>query len=133
MSVNPQVAQQMSVWRTDVGRHAPDIASRFFTEGYLRAHPERIEMFRGSRRTAEQNARRAQLLGLPYPIRPRELIMPSLLLMGEKDGLIPNAATRAICEILLDLHVQVMPGVGHIAAIEAPYELAQLLIAFLES
>jgi 3-oxoadipate enol-lactonase len=133
MAVNPQVAEQMAVWRNDVGRHAPDIASKFFSEDYLRMHPERIEMFRGSRRTAEQNARRAQLLGVPYPIGHGELSMPSLLLMGEKDGLIPNTATRAISKILLEPRVQVMPGVGHIASLEAPYDLSQRVIAFLES
>lgn len=133
MAVNPQVADQMAVWRTDVGRHAPNIASKFFSEDYLRTHPERIEMFRGSRRTAEQNTRRAKLLGIPYPIGHGEINVPSLLLMGEKDGLIPNAATRAVARILLEPRVQVMPGVGHIAAIEAPVELAQRVIAFLES
>lgn len=133
MAVNPRVAQQLAVWRTDVGRNAPNIASKFFSEDYLLAHPERIEMFRGSHRTAEQNARRAQLLGVPYPIGHGELRMPSLLLMGETDGLIPNAATRAISDILFEPHVEVMPGVGHIASIEAPYELAQRVIAFLES
>jgi pimeloyl-ACP methyl ester carboxylesterase len=133
MAVNPRVAEQMSVWRADIGRHAPDIASKFFSEDYLRAYPERIEMFRVSRRTAEQNNRRARLLGVPYPIGHGEISLPALLLMGEQDGLIPNAATLAVAEILLEPRVQVIPGVGHIASIEAPAELAQRVIAFLES
>lgn len=131
--VNPQVAEQMAIWRNDVARHAPDIASKFFSESYLRAHPERIEMFRASRRTAEQNARRARLLGMPYPIGQGEISIPSLLLMGEQDGLIPNAATRAVAHILIAPLVQVIPGVGHIPAIEAPEDLAQRVIAFLGS
>ena len=133
MAVNPAVAEQMSIWRDDVGRHAPDIASKFFSEDYLRAHPERIDMFRGSRRTAEQNSRRARLLGVPYAIADGEIHMPALLLMGEKDGLIPNAATRAVAAILREPRVQVMRGVGHIASIEAPAELAQRISAFLGS
>jgi pimeloyl-ACP methyl ester carboxylesterase len=133
MAVNPRVAEQMSVWRGDIGRHAPDIASKFFSEAYLRAHPERIEMFRGGRRTAEQNSRRARLLGVPYPIGPGEINMPALLLMGEQDGLIPNAATLAVAQILVEPRVQVIPGVGHIASIEAPAELARRVIAFLEA
>ena len=131
MAVNPSVAEEMAVWRADVGRYASDIASKFFSEGYLRAHPERIEMFRGSRRTAEQNGRRARLLGVPYPIGPGEIGLPALLLMGEQDGLIPNAATRDVANILREPGVQVMPGVGHIGAIEAPAELSQRIIAFL--
>ena len=133
MAVNPPVAEQMSVWRSDVGRYAPDIASKFFSEDYLRAHPERIDMFRGSRRTAEQNARRGRLLGVPYAIGAGEIGMPTLLLMGEEDGLIPNAATRAVGKILRDPRVQVMQGVGHIASLEAPVELARRIASFLES
>jgi len=133
MAVNPRVAEQMSVWRTDLGRYAPDIASKFFSEDYLRAHPERIQMFRGSRRTLEQNTRRARLLGIPYAIRDGEIAVETLLLMGEKDALIPNAATKAVAAILREPSVQVIDGVGHIAAIEAPTELAQRVIAFLES
>lgn len=131
MAVNAPVAEQLSIWRTDIGRYAPDIASKFFTENYLHAHPECIEIFRGSRRTAEQNARRSRLLGVPYPIGHGGISMPSLLLMGEKDALIPNAATRAVAEFLIEPHVQVIPGVGHIAAIEAPGELCQRIMAFL--
>jgi pimeloyl-ACP methyl ester carboxylesterase len=133
MAVNPGVAEQMSVWRTDLGRYAPDIASKFFSEDYLRAHPERIDMFRGSRRTPEQNTRRARLLGVPYAIRDGEIAVETLLLMGEKDALIPNAATKAVAAILREPRVQVIAGVGHIAAIEAPTDLAQRVIAFLES
>jgi pimeloyl-ACP methyl ester carboxylesterase len=133
MAVNPRVAEQMSVWRADVGRYAPDIASKFFSEDFLRAHPERIDMFRGSRRTADQSSRRARLLDVPYPIRDGEIKVPALLLMGEQDGLIPNAATRKVAQILLEPRVEVIPGIGHIAAIEAPAELARRISAFLES
>jgi pimeloyl-ACP methyl ester carboxylesterase len=131
MAVNPPVAKQMSVWRTDIGRHAHDIASKFFSDAYLRAHPERIDMFRGSRRTVEQNMRRARLLGVPYPIAHGEIGAPTLLLMGEKDALIPNAATRAVAAYLREPRIQVIDGVGHIAAFEAPLELARRVLAFL--
>ncbi len=133
MAVNPPVAEQMSVWRADTGRYAPDIASKFFSEDYLRAHPERIDMFRASRRTAEQNARRARLLGAPYAIGAGEIRAPTLLLMGENDGLIPNAGTRAVAGFLREPLVQVMASVGHIASIEAPAELARRIAAFLTS
>ena len=133
MAVHPPVAEQLASWRTDVGRHAPDIASKFFSEDYLRAHPERIDMFRGRRRTAERDARRARLLGVPYAIGEGEIGMPTLLLMGEHDALIPNAATRALAGILRDSRVEVIQGVGHIAAIEAPAELARRITAFLEA
>lgn len=130
-AVSPETARQLKAWRADVGRHAADIAELFFTASHLRAHPERIDLFRGGRRTAEQVARRAALLGVPYPILPSEIAAPALLFMGERDGLIPNAATIAVASLLREPRVKVMAGVGHIAAIEAPSILAGLITAFL--
>lgn len=131
-AVSPETARQLMAWRADVGRHAADIAGLFFTASHLRAHPERIDLFRGGRRTAEQVARRAALLGVPYPILPGEIAAPALLFMGERDGLIPNAATIAVASLLREPRVEVMAGVGHIAAIEAPSILAGLITAFLD-
>lgn len=132
-SLNPDTAAQMAVWRTDPRRHAPEIATRFFPPDHLRAHPELIEMFRGGRRTVEQAARRARLTGTPYAFTPREIGANTLLLLTEQDALIPHAATLAVADILCDPQIHVIPGVGHIAAIQAPAELARLVVAFLES
>jgi 3-oxoadipate enol-lactonase len=132
-SLNPDVAAQMAIWRTDPRRHAPEIATRFFPADDLRAHPDRIEMFRGGRRTADQVARRARLTGTPYPFAPREIAANTLLLLAEHDALIPHAATLAVANILCDPQIQVIAGVGHIAAIQAPAALARLVIGFLQS
>jgi len=132
-SFNPGVAEQMAAWRTDPGRYAPEIATKFFPPGYLRAHPELIDMFRGGRRTPEQIVRRARLMGVPYPIAKGEISARTLLLMTEQDALIPRAASLAVADILRDPVIQVIPGVGHIAAIQAPAELARRVVAFLES
>ena len=98
---------------------------------HLRAHQERIEMSRASRRTPEQSSRRAKLPDAPYPIGVGEIGMLSLLLMAEKDSLIPNAATQAVAGFLREPRVPVISGVEHIAAIEAPDELARWVISFL--
>lgn len=132
-SLNPGAAEQMAVWRNDPRRHAPEVATRFFPHDYLRAHPQLIEMFHGGRRTAEQAARRSRLVGVPYPFTPREIGAKTLLLMTEQDALIPHDATRAVAEILREPQIRVIPGVGHIAAIQAPAELARHVVAFLES
>ena len=81
--------------------------------------------------TAEQVARRAGLMGVPYPLAKGEIAARTLLLMTDEDALIPRAATLAVAEILRDPVIQVIPGVGHIAAIQAPAELARRVVAFL--
>jgi len=132
-SLNPGTAEQMVVWRSDPRRYAPEIATKFFPPDYLRAHPELVDMFRGGRRTPEQVARRARLTGVPYPFAKLEISAKTLLLMTEQDALIPHAATLAVAEILRAPQIHVIAGVGHIAAIQAPAELARLVVAFLES
>jgi len=132
-SLNPEAAEQMAFWRTDQRRYAPEIATRFFPPDYLHVHPELIEMFRGGRRTAEQVARRAKLMGVPYPFNKGEIGAKTLLLLTQDDALIPRAATLAVADILREPQIQVIAGVGHIAAIQAPAELARLVAAFLES
>lgn len=130
-AVNPSGAEQLGLWRTDAGRYAGNIAGMFFTPKYLQAHPEQIDMFRGSSRTAEQSARRARLLGVPYSIEKGQIEAPTLLLMGDQDRLIPNAATLALADIVRWPQAHVLHGVGHIAPIEAPEELAAAIVRFL--
>jgi 3-oxoadipate enol-lactonase len=131
MAASPKAAEQLIAWRSDVALHTADIASLFFSADYLRAHPEGIEMFRGGRRTVGQMERRAKLLGDPYPIQEGEIAPPALLVMGDQDGLIPNPATMAVARLLRQPQVTVLTGIGHIAAIEAPTELAKVVSAFL--
>lgn len=132
-TVNPGGAEQLAAWRADIDRYAGNIAGMFFTPEYLRTHPERIDMFRGGLRTAEQSARRARLLGAPYPIESGQIEAPTLLLTGDRDTLVPNAATLKIADILRMPRTHVLRGVGHIAAIEAPDDLAAAIIGFLTS
>ena len=133
MKWNPQTAQQLGTWRLDPVRHAPDIALKFFTPEYLRAHPQRIDMFRGSRRTPEQAARRAGLMGSAFPIAKHGIAANTLLLMAEKDVLIPHAASLAVAPLLREHRTAVVAGVGHIAAIEAPAALARAVTTLLAS
>lgn len=133
LELNPRVAEQMSVWRADPARYAPEIATKFFPAEYLRAHPDRIDMFRGGRRTVDQTKRRARLLGAPYSIGEHEIRNRTLLLMADQDELIPNAATLAVAAIVHEPRIEVITGVGHIAAIQAPAKLARAVVAFLES
>ena len=131
MAASQKAAEKLMAWRSDVAQHAADIASMFFSADYLRGHPEQIDMFRGGRRTIEQMERRAKLLGVPYPIQEGEISAPTLLVMGDQDGLIPNPTTMAVTIILREPQVNVLANIGHIAAIEAPDELAAVVTEFL--
>lgn len=131
MDVHPEAAARLAGWRGDQVRHAPDIASMFFPPAFLALNPTLVEMFRGGRRTPEQAARRARLLDAPYAIGPGDIGHKTLVLMGEADALIPNSATLAVARLVRAPRIEVMPGVGHIAAIQAPEELALRVRSFL--
>jgi pimeloyl-ACP methyl ester carboxylesterase len=133
LSVNANVAQELAGWRSGGARYAPEIATKFFPVTVLRDRPELVELFRGGRRDAAQSARRNRLLGDPYPIGDGEIRARTLLLMGAEDALIPNAATRAVARILHEPEIRVLPGIGHVAAIQAPAKLAEVMVAFLEA
>jgi pimeloyl-ACP methyl ester carboxylesterase len=53
--------------------------------------------------------------------------------MTAQDELIPNAATLAVAAIWHEPRIEVIAGVGHIAAIQAPAELARVVVEFLTS
>ncbi len=131
-TANPAVARQLAVWRADVATHAGEIAELFFPPSYLAEHPERIEMFRTSTRTPEQNARRSALLGTPYPIRDGQIEARSLLLMGGADALIPAEASLAIARFLRRHEQRTMPGAPHVSAIHSPSTVALNIKQFLQ-
>ena len=131
-TVNRAVAQQLAVWRQDVKSHAGDIARLFFTPSYLAMNPERIEMFRTSRRTPEQNQRRSALLGAAYPIQERQIAASTLLLMGDADVLVPAQATLLITGFLQSYQTKTMAGVSHISSIQSPTIVANCIKEFLQ-
>jgi pimeloyl-ACP methyl ester carboxylesterase len=132
-TANPAAARQLAFWRQDVNAHAGDIATLFFTPSYLAEHPERIEMFRSSRRTPEQNRRRGALLGTPYPIDDGQIVASTLLLMGEADALVPREATLAIARFVRRHTTKTMPGISHVSAIQSPLTVAKNIKEFLQS
>jgi pimeloyl-ACP methyl ester carboxylesterase len=76
-------------------------------------------------------ARMGQMV-LPDP-RPllRRLTMPTLLLWGDKDGMIPVSNAQDYLAALPDATLVVLPGIGHVPQEEAPRETVVPLRAFL--
>lgn len=66
----------------------------------------------------------------PVPLL-RRLNMPTLLLWGDKDGMIPVANAQDYLAALPDATLVVLPGIGHVPQEEAPRETIAPLRAFL--
>jgi pimeloyl-ACP methyl ester carboxylesterase len=76
-------------------------------------------------------ARMRQLV-LPDPVPLlRRLAMPTLLLWGDKDGMIPVSNAQDYLAALPNASLVVVPGIGHVPQEEAPRETITLLRDFL--
>jgi pimeloyl-ACP methyl ester carboxylesterase len=57
--------------------------------------------------------------------------LPTLAIWGEDDTIIPVDHAYSALEVRPDCHLEVMPGVGHFAHVEAPYEVFRLIDDFI--
>ena len=68
-----------------------------------------------------------------YTNRLAELEMPTLIIHGEKDTLVPLAAVKLAEKQLKNSHLVVIPGCGHWPGRDAPDEFTRALLEFLDS
>ncbi len=130
--VNPSAVQELARLRVDAQRNAPAMARYFFTEDYLAAHPEVIEIFRGTTRDEGQKARRGGMLLDPPVVDFGSISAPTLLMAAGSDRLIPAAATFEMAKDIASVRQVELAGMPHVGAIEAADRVAQALRAFLD-
>lgn len=67
--------------------------------------------------------------------RPRlgEIVIPTLLIWGERDGITSRAHHDEIADAIPGARLEVVPGAGHLPTVEAPEVLAPLLTDFLDA
>ena len=59
--------------------------------------------------------------------------MPTLAIWGEEDTIIPVDHAYAALDARPDCRLEILPGVGHFAHVEAPVEVAELLDEFIST
>ena len=130
---NPAVFGELARLRGDQKANAASIAAFFFTPGYLLEHPEAIDIFRGSRRTHDQQRRRSQMMQAPAPLVDfSKITAPVLLLAGGGDQLIPVDVTFELAQHLPNTECSELSELPHIVAMEAPRRVAAAIQLFLE-
>jgi 3-oxoadipate enol-lactonase len=121
---NPEVFGKLSALRSDMAANAREIAGYFFTEEYLRRHPESVDIFRGNKRTEQQRARRGAALAQPASSDLSGFERPTLVIASTEDRLIPCAVTLAIADDLASARKATIGNAGHVSVIEAPSVIA---------
>ncbi len=69
--------------------------------------------------------------GQPYRRAIRQVDCPVLMIHGDRDRLVPVAAARATAKAHPDWTLVVLAGVGHVPQLEASYDTASAIIAWL--
>ncbi|HXI21939.1 MAG TPA: alpha/beta hydrolase, partial [Gemmatimonadales bacterium] len=66
-----------------------------------------------------------------FPLLPTLTGLPTLIVAGDADQLIPRDRTQAMADALPGARLAVLPGVGHLAPVESPEPVTALLGEFL--
>jgi pimeloyl-ACP methyl ester carboxylesterase len=62
----------------------------------------------------------------------RAVTVPSLVVWGDRDRLVDPALAPRLAAVLPDSRLQVQPGIGHLAMLEAPEPTARAVLALAE-
>jgi 3-oxoadipate enol-lactonase len=133
LSIAPEVFARLSGLRAGLPGTAAEIAAYFFPPKHLAAHPEAVAIFSGSARSAEQKQRRAGILAQPVSSDLARITAPTLVLVSADDRLIPPAHTLSLAREIPDARTAILPGLGHVATLQAPEAVAREVIAFLKA
>ncbi len=127
--VNPRAAEIRAL-RTRLPESARELAGWFFPASALEARPALLEVFSKARAATERSQRRTRTVASPVTGDVSRISAPTLLLAGDADRVVPMEATRAMAQVLPHARFQLLPDVGHVAAMQAPGVLAAALIDF---
>ena len=106
---------------------------RAFAPGFAKKCPEVLRSFRGEFLGNDPHGYASvsrALSSFRLTDRLSEIECPTLLLTGELDGLCPSSAAAAMQTRIPGAMLEILPGVGHFSAIEAPGEFAKRAAAF---
>lgn len=109
---------------------------RWFAQGFAQRRPDIADTF--TQRLLEVDPAGysqvcAALASFDVTERLAEIDAPVLAIAGEQDGPTPVPLLREIAQGVQEGHLVVLPGVGHLAPIEAPESIADLITAHLNA
>lgn len=115
--------------------HVEPTIGRWFTPGFVAAHPERVEPVRAMIRTTRSQG----YIGCCHAIQRLDLTdrlegirAPTLVVVGEEDPGTPVAASRAIQERIPGAELVVLKSASHLSNLEQPEAFNRALLGFLE-
>jgi pimeloyl-ACP methyl ester carboxylesterase len=117
-------------------RTFPIVAPLLYSERTRKGNPDRLEediRLRWQERTPVATAPAQAAAVIRHDTRGRlgELRMPTLIIHGDEDTLIPPSAAWELAERIPNSHLVMVPGAGHVIATDAEQECADAVLGFL--
>lgn len=129
-ALNPDGVRRIAELRQQLPDSAPELAQWFFPEALMQAQPHLRTFFARLKPASERSLRRAQAVDSTQAVDWTAINVPTLLLAGEVDRLVPCAVTLGMQAQLPQAQRVLLAGVGHATALQAPETLAEHLIRF---
>jgi 3-oxoadipate enol-lactonase len=125
-------AARLGELRRGLPATAEALAAWFFPEPFLEQRPELRRVFAGARPASARSARRMETALTAIDHQAGHIAAPTLLLAGELDRVVPPGVTLAMADLIPGAQAVLLPGIGHVTAMQAPEALARQLVRFLK-
>lgn len=126
-------ARALAELRRGLPGTAEELATWFFPEAFLQERPELRAIFAQVRPQNARSQRRAATVATTIDSGVADIVAPTLLLAGELDRVVPASVTLAMAGRIRGAEGVLLPGVGHVTALQAPEVVAGHLVRFLKS
>lgn len=127
--LNPEGHAKLRTLRAALPDTARAVAEMFFTPAMVAAQPGLVDRYATLRADSPRTALAAETHDLGRP----PISMPSLLISGSEDAIIPTDILRNMAKQMPASRLVVLPGVGHAAAPQAPAGVAGVIVGFMQS
>jgi pimeloyl-ACP methyl ester carboxylesterase len=131
-ALNPQAIAEIQALRAQLPESAEALAAYFLPRDFLDAQPQYKAIFRQARPQSERGLRRAQVVAEQPKLEPSALRVPTLLLAGAIDRVVPPGVTMQLAHAIPRAQSVLLEGVGHAAAAQAPLQVAHEILRFCE-
>jgi pimeloyl-ACP methyl ester carboxylesterase len=131
--LNPEGARRLAELRAALPHSAAELATWFFPEPMLQQQPQLRTFFARVQPASERSQRRAAAVDDAFDVDWPRVTVPTLLLAGELDRIVPSAITFSMKALLPQAQRVLLSGVGHATALQAPARVAEQLIRFFTS
>jgi len=110
-----------------------DIAELMSSPEYVASHPELIARLADltTMPSAQASARRQEALVAAEPIDPSEIQARTLVIAAERDQMVPPHIVQSLSDAIPGSAFRLIRNAGHLAALEAPDEIAALVSDFI--